>query len=169
MQSVQEYSLEERHIINVNVEPISSIVICSCLISKWWSQHMFAIRSFVFERESLFVFFYFRGKYLYVYSICVCISLAISAWWRAQRLCTKWLTVALAAGLDPPWGENILALHKFLTRFQIAVVSILFSAPAALNQQWDSPMTCSCSLHSCITSTQSLICSYKLEILIQNY
>lgn len=80
-----------------------------------------------------------------MYSICVCISLAISAWWRAQRLCTKWLTVALAAGSDPPRGQNILALHKFLTRFQIADVSILFSAPAALHHQWDTPMTCSCT------------------------
>lgn len=76
-----------------------------------------------------------------MYSIYV--WLAISTWWPGLKLCTKWLTVALAAGWDPPWGENIFALHKFLTRFQIAGISILFSAPAALSQQWDTRMTLS--------------------------
>lgn len=69
---------------------------------------------------------YFRQKY----SICVCMPCRLSL---VAKLCSKWLTVALAAGLDPLWGENILALHKFLTRFQIADISILFSAPVALN------------------------------------
>lgn len=52
------------------------------------------------------------------------------------------LTAPLAAGWDlppdppePPLhplkGENILALHKFLTRFQTADKSQLFSAPTA--------------------------------------
>lgn len=51
---------------------------------------------------------------------------------RALRLDTERLAVAPAG--SPP-GENILALHKFLTRFQIAGIFILFSAPAALNHQ----------------------------------
>lgn len=31
-------------------------------------------------------------------------------------------------------GENILALHKFLRRFQIAAILVLLSAPAAPNR-----------------------------------
>lgn len=40
-----------------------------------------------------------------------------------------------ATGWIPPTGENILALHKFLTRFQIAAIFLLLSAPAAPNPQ----------------------------------
>lgn len=110
-----------------------------------------------FILASLFVFRISGKKYLSVQYLCV--WLVISAWWRAQRLRTKWLTVALAAGLDSPWGENILALHKFLTRFQIAGVSILFSAPAALNETLQWPF------HVHMHDTRC----YKLQILILNY
>lgn len=144
MQLVQWHSLEdERRVINVNVGTVSFKVIYRRLLPD--CRQMPAMWGPATLGERWFVFLYFRQKkLLYTQYLRLCIWLAISAWWQAQRLSTKWLTVALAAGLDPPWGENILALHKFLTRFQIADDSMRFSAPAAFYQQWDSPVTCSC-------------------------
>lgn len=137
MRFLQQHPLMGRRWFNVNVRPISFIVIYS---------YFHTDEASTMQCKGLcFFIFAFQERVLYVQYLWLCISLDISAWWRAQRLCTKWLTVALAAGSDPPWGENILALHKFLTRFQIADVSILFSAPAALNSQWESPMICSCT------------------------
>lgn len=145
---MQDYSLEERREINVNVGPINFIEIYSCLILNEKARQ---------ADMKGWVCLHFRQKH----SDCVHRACHLSL---VTRLCTKRLTVALAAGLALR-GESILALHKFLTRFQIADISILFSARAALYQQWDSQVTSSCKQ----ARPSTFICCYRLERIIYNY